>query len=263
MIRRGIDTEAYLRRIGLAARPSVDEEGLRQLQVAHLQSVPFENLDIVAGRPLSLDLGALHAKVIGARRGGFCYELNGLLAVLLEDLGFRVARLAAETWSQDSDSWGPPMDHLVLRVDLDRPWLVDVGFGDAFREPLRLVDGAEQADPGGATFGLSPVDGRWLLWKRFPGANGQTPLFRFDEEPHQLADFVPMCHWQETESPFFVGHRIVERLTPRGRSVLYDDRLITHVGTNRSERNVPEPEIRSVLKQVFGIETSVEKGARV
>ena len=134
MMSSRIDTDSYLRRIGLGVRPALDEKGLRVVQVAHLETVPFENLDILSGRPLSLDLGALEAKVIRGRRGGFCYELNGLLAVLLEQLGVRVTRFAAETWSQDSESWGPPFDHLVLRVDLDRPWLVDVGFGDSFRE---------------------------------------------------------------------------------------------------------------------------------
>ena len=253
MMSSRIDTDSYLRRIGLGVRPALDEKGLRVVQVAHLETVPFENLDILSGRPLSLDLGALEAKVIRGRRGGFCYELNGLLAVLLEQLGVRVTRFAAETWSQDSESWGPPFDHLVLRVDLDRPWLVDFGFGDSFREPLPLVDGAEQADPSGGTFGLARADGRWLVWKRFARADGPTPLFRFDEEPHQLADFNAMCRWQETESSFFTGHRIVERMTPHGRLVLYDNRLITHVGANRSERQVPEPEIAGLLKELFGI----------
>ena len=80
----------------------------------------------------------IEAKIVGAHRGGFCYELNGLFATLLEALGFRVSLLAAEVRSPETGAWGPPFDHLVLRVDLDGPWLVDVGFGDGCPEPLTL-----------------------------------------------------------------------------------------------------------------------------
>ena len=247
-----IDIDAYLARIGVEVRPSVDARGLRRLQVAHLQSVPFEDLDIGAGRAISLAIQALQAKIVRGRRGGFCYELNGLFAVLLECLGFAVTRLAAETWA-DENGWGPPFDHLVLRVDLERPWLVDVGFGDAFREPLPLLDGAEQADPTGATFGLARADDRWLVWKRSAGEEQTTPLFRFREEGHTLADFDQACRWQQAESPFFTGHRIVELLTPDGRRVLYDDRFIIHAGPERTERLVSEAAVPDLLRDQFGI----------
>ena len=248
-----IDTPGYLARIGVAGRPTADGETLRRLQVAHLQSVPFENLDIGAGRAISLDIPALQSKIVRRRRGGFCYELNGLFAELLEDLGFAVARLAAETWS-DETGWGPPFDHLVLRVELERPWLVYVGFGDGFREPMPLLHGAEQPDPSGATFGLTHTDAGWRVWKRFPGGDQKTLLFRFQEEPHGLAEFEPACRWQQTGSPFFTGHRIVELMTPDGRRVLYDDRSITHVGPERHERPVSEAEVHGILREQFGIE---------
>lgn len=248
-----IDIAGYLARIGAGVRTNADADALRRLQVAHLEYVPFENLDIVMGRPISLAIPALEAKIVGARRGGFCYELNGLFAELLEGLGFPVTRLAAQTWS-DETGWGPPFDHLVLRVDLERPWLVDVGFGDAFREPMPLFDGAEQADPTGATFGLTGDGKEWLVWKRSPGEDHRTPLFRFSEEPHQLADFGPTCRWQETDSPFFTAHRIVELMTPDGRRVLYDDRLITRAGAERQERSVSEAEVPDLLRESFGIE---------
>ena len=196
---------------------------------------------------------AIEAKIVGAHRGGFCYELNGLFATLLEALGFRVTRLAAETWF-DETGWGPPFDHLVLRVDLDRPWLVDVGFGDAFREPLLLSEGAEQREPGGGWFGLSRSDDRWLVSHQPRGTNRPAPLFRVVEAPHPLEDFVPTCRWQERESPFFTGHRIVEIATPEGRRVLYDDRLITHIGLERDERLVPETEVPGLLREFFGLD---------
>lgn len=188
-----LDIAAYLRRIGLDEAPPADADGLRALQLAHLMHVPFENLDIAARRPLSLELADLQAKVIGARRGGFCYELNGLFAALLEELGFRVSRLAAETWSAPDSTWGPPLDHLVLRVDLSEPWLVDVGFGDAFRDPMRLRSGASAPDHTGRTFELSRVDDNWILAERDAGADSARPMYRFDETPFPLEAFTAMC----------------------------------------------------------------------
>ena len=249
-----IDIDRYLARIGLASRPGPDIGGLRTLQVAHLHHVPFENLDILAGRPISIEIHALEAKVVGARRGGFCYELNGLFAALLDALGFRVTRLAAEVWSRDQGTWGPPFDHLVLRVDLEGPWLVDVGFGDGFPEPMELRDGAELLDIGGRVFRLTREGDAWLLTELPAGADARVPLYRFSGTPHDLADFTPTCRWQETESPFFTGHRVVEMAAPDGGTTLYDDRLIVHAGTERTERRVTEAEVPDLLRDVFGIE---------
>jgi N-hydroxyarylamine O-acetyltransferase len=248
-----IDVDAYLPRIGLADRPAADLAGLRALQVAHLTRVPFENLDILAGRRISLELGALEAKIVGAHRGGFCYELNGLFAALLEGLGFRVTRLAAQVWSRDEGTWGPPFDHLVLVVDLDGPWLVDVGFGNGFPEPMVLRDGAEVRDIGDRVFHLSRNGERWLLDERRAEADGPIALFRFDETPHELADYEPTCRWQETASPFFTAHRVIEIFTPDGGHTLYDDRLIVHAGGERTERQVTEAEVPELLRDLFGI----------
>lgn len=251
--RAPIDVEAYLRRIGLATRPPADLEGLAELQLAHLLTVPFENLDIVAGRPIRLDRGALEAKIVGAHRGGFCYELNGLFAELAAAFGFAVSRLAAQVWS-DETGWGIPFDHLVLRVDLDDSYLVDVGFGDSFRAPLALAEGAEQPDVGGGRFGLSrDAHDRWLLWKTHPGTTVRTPLFRFRDRAYALADFADACDWQQQESPFFSAHRIVELLTPDGRVVLLDQRLIQHDRGERAERVIDEADVPALLRARFGL----------
>ena len=245
---------AYLARIGLDVAPAADLAGLRRLQVAHLCTIPFENLDIVHGRPMSLSLDALQAKILGARRGGFCYELNGLFAELLRVLGFRVTLLAAETWSPETARWGPPFDHLVLRVDLDRPYLVDVGFGDSFREPLPLADGAEQRDPTGGVFRLTRAEGRWLLVKRASDDEPGSPLIRFDDVPHTLDDFAEACRWQQEGPTFFTRHLVVELLTPGGRRVLFDNRYLTREGGERDERTVPEVDVPALLREQFGLE---------
>ena len=123
--------DACLRRLGVEARGRADLTWLRELHAAHLLRVPFENLSIHLGEPVSLDEDALLAKLVDRRRGGFCYELNGLFARLLENLGYHVTLLGARVWT--GQGFGPPLDHLALMVatadGADR-WLADVGFGD-------------------------------------------------------------------------------------------------------------------------------------
>src|SRR3954453_19750282 len=129
-----MDADAYLKRLGLDARPPATLDGLARLTLAHLYTVPFENLDIPAGRPIELELPLLFDKVVTRHRGGFCYELNSLYGWLLQELGFAVTILAAR--STTKGTLGIPFDHLLLRVDFDEPVLVDVGWGETYRSPL-------------------------------------------------------------------------------------------------------------------------------
>ncbi|MEV2212545.1 arylamine N-acetyltransferase [Streptomyces sp. NPDC050997] len=142
--------DAYLRRIGVErpARPTVD--ALRELQLRHLQTVPFENLSVHLGEEIVLEEKRLLDKVVGARRGGFCYELNGAFGLLLAALGFEVRLLAARVYG-DEGRLGIPYDHLALRVRTvdGGEWLADVGFGAHSHYPLAFEARDEQEDPGG------------------------------------------------------------------------------------------------------------------
>ena len=147
-----MDVEAYLDRIlYMGSRTQgVDHANigtLRALHRAHLFAVPFENLDIHLGRKIACNQALILRKIIHEHRGGFCYELNGAFAALLRELGFRVTLLSARV-TRDDGSDGPEFDHLTLLVDLDEPWLADVGFGEGFLEPLRLEPGTEQEQGG-------------------------------------------------------------------------------------------------------------------
>src|ERR1017187_10297680 len=137
LIDRGVmlNLLAYLERIGYSGSTEPSAETLRALQRAHMLAVPFENLDIHLGRPIVCDEDRFLHKIINERRGGFCYELNGAFAALLRALGFKVTLLSARVAGSDGSA-SPEFDHLTLRVDLDEPWLADVGFGDSFIEPL-------------------------------------------------------------------------------------------------------------------------------
>ncbi len=154
---RGEFVGRYLDRLGLGTPAGPDASVLCALHQAHLTKVPFENLDVHLGVPITLDPGALADKVLGRNRGGFCYELNGLFAELLTALGFRVTLLGARVWGEHG--FGPPLDHLVLRVgcaDDPAEWLADVGFGAHSLFPLRVEPQLRQDDPGGV-FRIEPA----------------------------------------------------------------------------------------------------------
>jgi len=252
-----MDPNTYLARIGAVRPLAPSAEALSSLQVAHVLHVPFEILDIVIGRSISLELPAIYDKIVTRRRGGFCYELNGLFAWLLDALGYRITRLSART-VDEAGALGPEFDHLVLRVDLDEPWLVDVGFGDTFREPLRLVEGLEQVDSLGRAYRLDRDGDDWTLFERQTSEAPWAPQHRFTLESRGLADFVAMCRWQETEAPYFTSHRICTLGTPDGRVTLYNDRLIVHAGRERNERAVDEREVPELLRELFGVVLDTE-----
>src|ERR1700722_1853593 len=246
-----VDVAAYLDRIGYRGPLNASIESLRGVHLAHLYAVPFENLDIILGRPVALGDAKLFDKIVTRRRGGFCYELNGMFGSLLRELGFRVTMLSAEV-AREAGGFSPEFDHLALRVDLDEPWLADVGFGDGFRLPLNLNDDAEQ-DQDGSWYRITGEGEYRVLLRRDP--DGWTPQYRFTLRPRALEDFAERCRFHQTspESHFTLG-RICTLATPEGRVSLSGLRLIVTTGTERSERWLAgEAEYAAVLRQTFGV----------
>lgn len=142
-------TAAYLERIGVERPASADADALHSLHLSHLRTAPFENLSIHLGEETVLAEQPVLDKIIGAWRGGFCYELNDAFAMLLGALGFEVELLSARVFGAEG-RLGIPYDHLALRVQTPGgPWLADVGFGRHSHFPLRWDSRAEQTDPGG------------------------------------------------------------------------------------------------------------------
>src|SRR5215218_7277741 len=196
-----MDIDAYLERINYNGPRDVNAETLRALQVAHLMSVPFENLSIHSGEPIVLDEDALFTKIIDQRRGGFCYECNGLFAGLLRALGFDVAMLAAGVATRNG-GFGPVFDHMTLMVTLEERWLADVGFGDSFLEPLLLDSRAEQVQ-GNRAFRIVD-DGDYLILERRNDRSEWQPQYRFTLQPYEFSDYEEMCrfHQASPESHF-------------------------------------------------------------
>jgi N-hydroxyarylamine O-acetyltransferase len=247
------DINAYLDRIAYAGPTAPTLETLRALHRSHHLSVPFENLDIHLGREIVLDEQRQFDKIVTRQRGGFCFELNGLFARLLRELGFRVTLLAARVWDGTRADFGPEFDHLLLRVDLDEPWLADVGFGDSYLEPIRLSTDEQQ--DGERSYRLDPDGERLVLMERRPDQAWQ-PQYRFSLTPRRLPEFAGMCrHHQTSPDTHFTRQRVVSRATPDGRITLSDDRLITTRHGRRDERRLAGPEaVRAALRAYFGVD---------
>ena len=243
--------DAYLERINYHGPRTPSVETLRQLQIAHLLTVPFENLSIHAGEQIVLNEEALFDKVVNRRRGGFCYELNGLFAGLLRRLGFEVEMLAAEVKS--GEDYGPEFDHMTLLVRLDQPWLVDVGFGDSFREPLRLAVGHEQVQ-GMRAYRSDRNGHHYILNQREDDGDWQAQ-YRFTLQPYTLSDYAGMCHYHQTSpESHFTQRRVCSRATPEGRVTVRDRRLIiTRHGERHEEKLPDETAYREALREHFGI----------
>ena len=249
-----MNIEAYLERINYNGPRDVNAETLRALQVAHLMSVPFENLSIHAGEPIVLNEHALYTKIVDQRRGGFCYECNGLFAGLLRALGFDVAMLAAGVASPDG-SFGPVFDHMALLVTLDERWLVDVGFGDSFLEPLLLDTRADQQQ-GTRLFRLIEQDDHLILMRLNEGEDWQ-PQYRFTLQPYTFPDYEEMCQFHQTSpDSHFTKGLICSRATEDGRITLSDMRFITTSGPQRlrDEQILPSrEEYDRILRDQFGV----------
>jgi N-hydroxyarylamine O-acetyltransferase len=247
-----LDVSAYLERIGYRGSLLPNAETLRALHRAHMLSVPFENLDIGWKRKIVIDREAFLRKVVAERRGGFCYELNGAFSALLEAMGFNVTMLSARAPTAIGSD-GPEYDHLALRVDLEEPWLADVGFGDSFIEPLRLQLGVAQSD-GRQRFRIVQLQDALKLETLEAAGNWRTE-YLFSLVPRQLEEFSAMCHFHQTspDSPF-TRKRVCSRATSDGRITLSDMKLIITAGGTRKERLLnSEEEWWEALEQNFQI----------
>ena len=257
-----MNLDAYLARIRYEGARTVAAATLEALQRAHLLAVPFENLSIMWGEPIELDDREHYEKIVERRRGGFCYEQNGLFAWALGEIGFRVSRLGAAVWAERDGvaSFGDPASHLLLKVELDEPWIADVGFGENFRAPLRMIDGLVQDEaPRAFRLALGPdgSDDAWTLSTR--DAQGRwTTDYRFADVARPIGYFERMCRFHQNSplSPF-TQKRLCSLAQPAGRLTWSGNEWIVS-GLDGSRSVTPisdEEEARRRLKEHFGIDT--------
>jgi N-hydroxyarylamine O-acetyltransferase len=255
-----MDIHTYLERISYDKAVQPDVGTLIGLHCAHLLTVPFENLDIQLGRPIRLTEKALWEKIIVHKRGGFCYELNGLFAWLLEQIGYKVTYLNGRVYNSDGKR-GREFDHLTLLVEIPNQltrWLADVGFGDSFVEPLKLELEGEQTQ-GLRAYRLERVDDGIDLWQRDFAGTWSRQYF-FDFQPRIFpTDYETSCLYHQTSpKSSFTHNSIVSRLTPDGRVTLDNKHLIITQNGQRTSRLVnSDKEYWALLKKHFGIESQL------
>ncbi|GAA4891221.1 arylamine N-acetyltransferase [Streptomyces coeruleoprunus] len=241
---------AYLDRIGAPRPAAPTADALHDLHLRHLRTVPFENLSIHLGEAVSLDEEAILAKLLDARRGGFCYELNGAFALLLRTLGYGVRLLEARVHTGNG-TVGIPYDHLALRVEAadGSLWLADVGFGDHAHHPLAFDERGDQKDPGGVFRIAGAADGDLDVLR-----DGK-PRFRLTPRPRTLPDFATGAWWHTTSpQSHFTRGPICSRLTETGRITLRDRLLITTESGERTEQTLAEDEVvLAAYRKHFGI----------
>jgi N-hydroxyarylamine O-acetyltransferase len=256
-----MELDRYLSRIGYVGPREPGQQALRQLHRAHLFSIPFENLSVIWGEPIVLDDVAHYWKIVESRRGGFCYEQNGLFAWALREMGYQVEILSAAVWSalNPPPGYGPDFSHMLLKVTLQDDWIVDVGFGDSFLNPLLLRPGLQQLE-GSRAFRIDQVGPFYILMmRRFDGK--WTERYRFTLEPRSVGAFSEMCQFHQTSphSPF-TQRRICSLARPDGRITLAGDDWIESQSDGMEVHRAleDEDEARQLLFEQFGINTPME-----
>jgi N-hydroxyarylamine O-acetyltransferase len=246
-----LDLDAYLRRVDYRGDLAPTRATLAALHRAHATHIPFENLDILLGRPILLDLASLQAKLVAGRRGGYCFEQNLLFSTVLQALGFAVTQLAARVRA-GSDTLRP-RTHMTLRIDVEGTgWLADVGFGAA--GPLLPVsfDGAESRQLAWA-YRVVDADGQRVLQSCRGGP--WEDLYAFTLEPQHRVDYELANHYTSTHpaSPFT---RIVtaQQIGVDARRVLRDFDYSEDRGSEVRRRTLADDaEMLAVLAGTFGL----------
>lgn len=248
----------YLSRLNLPKQSIADmtanSQTLKKLHYHHLLAIPFENLDIHLGNPISLELKNVYQKIIIHQRGGFCYELNYLFYALLNSLGYHCQMLSAKVYNKKQNDYGVNFDHMALMVVMDDlRYLLDVGFGDLSLLPLNIDDTSLQFDgsnhfciqPFGNDYQLNQIDNQDIIVK-----------YLFSTKSHHIDEFLPMCHYhQSSPNSFFTQKRVVSKACLDGRITLLDNTLkITSHHKTSQQKLSNEREYNQALWDYFGIQ---------
>jgi len=258
-----MDFGPVLDRIGYDGPLEATTAVLDGLHRSWVLTVPFENLDIHLGRPILLEERRFFDKIVRDRRGGFCFEMNGLFAALLRAIGFDVTLLAARVFGADSAP-GREFAHLCLHVNTPAGrYLADVGFGDAFARPLVLEPGLEQAIEGSRYRIVTDDSG--LLMQQQNAEHQWQSRYAFTLMSRQMSDFAFMCgDFQTNPESAFRKRVMCTRMTPTGRLTLAGTKLIVTERGERRESMIPDVEsFTHLMHDRFGIDLPRDAIARL
>ena len=249
------NADGYFARIGWSGPRAPTLETLTGLMRAHMARIPFENLDVLLGHGVRLDLDSVYAKLVESKRGGYCFEHSTLFRAALERLGFQplshAARVVMMTPRQSA-----PRTHMFLSVVLDRTtYVLDPGFGGhGPLVPLPLVENVEVRE-GPDVHRFMRREDEWLLETNIGGV--MSPLWMSTLEPESPIDFVLGNHFTSTwpQSPF-VQRLMLRALTPGGRrvSVMNRDVTVAHDGALQKSQLTDRAALRALLSEEFGID---------
>ena len=247
-----MDIKQYLERINYALPLSPTIEVLSKLQLMHLMNVPFENLDI--HNKTKIDLKNLFDKIVTRKRGGFCYELNGLFHELLKEIGFTVKMISARVYDTKK-GYSPEFDHMAIICAIKNDiYLVDVGFGEFAFLPIKIELYKETIDPRGI-FRIEIFNESYKVVKKKNAGGKFIPEYIFSEKERQLEEFYDRCYYHQTSSEsHFTQNRICSLPTKEGRITLTGNTLKITQGGMLKERHLNnEQEIQQELWNYFGV----------
>lgn len=249
---------SYLKRIGYQGPQTPTLEVLRNVHRQHVLSIAYENLDVVLQRPVDRSIDHIHNKLVIEKRGGWCYEMNGLLGWALTQLGFNVTQLSGGVMRKEHGdaAYG---NHLLLRIDFDanaertnQTWLADVGLGDGLLEPIPLIAGSHNQN--NATFSLVALDEPTSAqtWRFVNHDGGLPPSFDFIDQAADQTELDSTCTTLQSDAKsIFRQNLVVQRVTEQGVQSLVG-RLYTAANGKR-EVVQSEKALNTLLTQEFGI----------
>lgn len=252
-----MEIEKYLERINYEGDTKPTLGLLNALQKKHLLSIPFENLDIHYNIPIELNIPDIFEKLVINRRGGFCYELNGLFYELLRVMRFDVKMISARVFDQKQQSFSPEFDHLAIIAKIDSgDYLVDAGFGEFAFSPLRIELNTIQDDERGS-FRIEKYDDLYYKVAKRAGENW-IPEYMFTLRKRDLDEFRDMCHYNQT-SPLshFTQNKFCSLATEKGRITVSANKIKITEGDTITELPLSnEDEFSEALEKYFHIRLS-------
>ncbi|MGV3639348.1 MAG: arylamine N-acetyltransferase family protein [Adhaeribacter sp.] len=250
-----MELSAYLNRVQVPGIPAASVDTLLDLHQAHVFHIPFETLDVLSRVPITLDPQRFYDKIVISKRGGFCYEVNGLLKTMLDQIGFQSWFIACQVYVPASDSYGRNLGHVAIITEINQElYLVDVGFGSGFIQPLRVVYDLPQFQFG-TWYRLRRLDEEIIVLERSPDGQQYQPMYKLSLAPRAFSDFQEMCLFHQTspEAPF-TRQPLCSRPTPEGRITLTGTALIITRKGERSEYPIAsDQDFNEKLALYFGI----------
>lgn len=254
--------DRYLARVGLDRRPARDLAGLDALLWAQRLAIPYDALDARLGRGVDLTPAIVEAKLLSGTRGGYCFELNQLLARAVEDLGFTVTPMLARVWfRQEPHDPVPPRTHVVLAVDLDgQRWILDAGFGGGHVPPMLLADGSQADGNNGAVHRLRRDKAYgWMLERHIGGACRNQ--YSFTDDAALAADIAMSNHWTATSPDSrFIRNVLVSQVTRDGLKSITNDQFSVQRGSDVERTQIAGPHaMQALLADQFGIRVRLDE----